>query len=283
MSIVEETDLLDALNAELDPPRHIAVPRDETAVVSIFGVKIANLQESAAIKFLEQMVKAFDGRSQAIYFVNAHTLNFAVRRPEYRALLNRASYVFGDGTGVRWAARYRGMPMKANLNGTDLVPRLFLDTADRGYRYFLLGATPDTVALAADMAQVRFPGWTLAGYHHGYLDEVRNGEVIEQINAARPHLLLVGMGNPLQEQWIDRNLTRLHVPLCMGTGGLFDHWAGNIKRAPRWVRRLGCEWLQLLLQQPHKWRRYLLGNPAFLYRMAAWRNCDIASVRRDGD
>jgi N-acetylglucosaminyldiphosphoundecaprenol N-acetyl-beta-D-mannosaminyltransferase len=96
-------------------------------------------------------------------------------------------------------------------------------------------------------------------------------------------LLLVGMGNPLQEQWIDRNLTRLHVPLCMGTGGLFDHWAGNIKRAPRWVRRLGCEWLQLLLQQPHKWRRYLLGNPAFLYRMAAWRNCDIASVRRDGD
>jgi N-acetylglucosaminyldiphosphoundecaprenol N-acetyl-beta-D-mannosaminyltransferase len=77
------------------------------------------------------------------------------------------------------------------------------------------------------------------------------------------------MGNPLQEQWIDRFGHRIHVPVSIGVGGLFDHWGNNLKRAPVWVRRNGLEWVQLLLQQPHKWRRYLVGNPKFLFRMVA--------------
>jgi N-acetylglucosaminyldiphosphoundecaprenol N-acetyl-beta-D-mannosaminyltransferase len=89
------------------------------------------------------------------------------------------------------------------------------------------------------------------------------------------------MGNPLQEQWIDRHLDQLRVPLCLGTGGLFDHWAGNLRRAPRWVRRLGYEWVQLLMQQPHKWRRYLLGNPAFLWRMVSHRRQDLEMSRSE--
>ena len=75
------------------------------------------------------------------------------------------------------------------------------------------------------------------------------------------------MGNTKQEQWIDKYRDQLKVPVAMGVGGLFDHWAGNLNRAPLWVRKLGYEWLQLLLQQPHKWRRYLVGNPKFLFRM----------------
>ena len=75
------------------------------------------------------------------------------------------------------------------------------------------------------------------------------------------------MGNPLQEQWIHDHRAALRVPVSIGVGGLFDHWGGNLRRAPLWVRRLGFEWLQILLQQPgRKWRRYLLGNPKFLAR-----------------
>jgi N-acetylglucosaminyldiphosphoundecaprenol N-acetyl-beta-D-mannosaminyltransferase len=135
--------------------------------------------------------------------------------------------------------------------------------------------TADTIERAAATATDRFPGWTLVGHHHGYIDMHQAPGVINSINHARPHVLLVGMGNPLQEQWIDRHLDKLQVPLCLGTGGLFDHWAGNLRRAPRWVRRLGYEWLQLLLQQPHKWRRYLLGNPAFVWRMVSQRAEDL--------
>jgi N-acetylglucosaminyldiphosphoundecaprenol N-acetyl-beta-D-mannosaminyltransferase len=241
----------------------------------VFGVRINNLTQPDALSQLEQAICDFNGRSSAVYFVNAHTLNLASRRPRYRELLNRAHRVFGDGTGVRWAARTRGVRMKANLNGTDLVPALFRATAGRGYRYYLLGAHSHTIARAAAKAQESFPGWTLAGYHHGYIPKRRCDDIIRLINDARPDVLLVGMGNPLQERWIDRHLHALRVPLCLGTGGLFDHWAGNLRRASRLVRWLGFEWSQLLLQQPHKWRRYLLGNPRFLLRMILERKRDL--------
>jgi N-acetylglucosaminyldiphosphoundecaprenol N-acetyl-beta-D-mannosaminyltransferase len=242
---------------------------NERTLVSVLGVLINNLTEPQAITLLEDLIN--DGsRSRAIYFANAHTLNTATANRDYRALLNRAFCVFGDGTGVRWAARCHGISMHANLNGTDLIPRLFGDTAGRGYRYFLLGATAETIERTGNNARRRFPGWDLVGVHHGFVfdDDAKSLEAVKKINDARPHLLLVGMGNPRQEQWIDRYLPKLRVPLTMGTGGLFDHWAGNLTRAPSWVRRMGCEWMQLLLQQPHKCRRYLIGNPLFLARIA---------------
>jgi N-acetylglucosaminyldiphosphoundecaprenol N-acetyl-beta-D-mannosaminyltransferase len=259
----------------IDFPLDAAAALRDDSNLSVFGVRIANLDEVAAVGLLEQMIDEYNGRAQAVYFANAHTLNFAAQQPAFREVLNRAACVFGDGTGVRWAARCRGVRMRANLNGTDLVPRLFHDTAGRGLKYFFLGTTAETVARAAAKAQELFPGWTLAGHHHGFIDKHRCPEVIEQINAARPHLLLVCMGNPLQEQWIDRHLGALRVPICMGAGALFDRWAGDLPRAPRWLRRLGHEWAHILLRQPHKWRRYLLGNPLFLWRTMAWRRRDM--------
>jgi N-acetylglucosaminyldiphosphoundecaprenol N-acetyl-beta-D-mannosaminyltransferase len=203
-----------------------------------------------------------------VFYVNAHTLNLACDDPEFRAVLNRANYVFGDGTGVRWATRIlHAAPPKDNVNGTDLTPQLFASTAGRGYRYYLLGNKPERIARAAEFTQREFPGWTLAGFHHGYLTPADDAAIVDQINAAKPHMLLVGMGNPLQEQWIDRNLQRLQVPVCMGIGGLFDYWSGDLERAAPWVRAIGYEWLHLVLRQPHKAGRYLIGNPKFLARV----------------
>ena len=160
-----------------------------------------------------------------------------------------------------------GVRLKDNLVGTDLVPRLFEVTAGKNYRYYLLGAEADTIERATHTVSQQYPGWELAGFHHGYIAFKDTDEVIEKINVARPDLLLVGMGNPRQEYWIHAHKAKLRVPVCIGVGGLFDHWAGNLKRAPLWVRRQGFEWLQILLQQPFKWRRYLVGNPKFLIRI----------------
>ncbi len=114
-----------------------------------------------------------------------------------------------------------------------------------------------------------FPGWVHAGYHHGYLTTPEvTARAIRQINRARPHVLLVGMGNPAQERWIHAHRHELDVPVCMGIGGLFDYWAGNVSRAPQWLRNLGHEWLWRLGQQPgEKAKRYLVGNPLFLMRI----------------
>ena len=167
----------------------------------------------------------------------------------------------------------RGVRLKANLNGTDLVPALL--ARGQGLRCFLLGATPEAIERAAAHFRQAYPGCVLAGHHHGYLDEAATSRVIEAINAADVDLLLVGMGNPLQERWIARHRSRLKVGLCVGVGGLFSYWAGDLDRAPGWMRRCGVEWLHILRRQPKKFQRYVFGNPLFLLRLLLWLPVDL--------
>ena len=241
----------------------------------ILDVEITDISREQAVGLLDKTIAEYDGRAKCVFFVNAHTLNMAETDAGYRNVLNSADHVLGDGTGVRWAALINGTPVKDNVNGTDLIPEFFRATAGQSRRasqrrrYYLLGGAVPTVRKAAEHAQESFPTAELAGFHHGYVkNDEASATVIEQINASRPDVLLVGMGNPLQEEWIHAHRHELKVPLVVGVGGLFDFWAGNFSRAPLWLRKLGHEWVWRLCQQPlEKGRRYLLGNPLFLCRV----------------
>jgi N-acetylglucosaminyldiphosphoundecaprenol N-acetyl-beta-D-mannosaminyltransferase len=236
--------------------------------LQVLGVDILDATLDEAVTALRRSIERCDGTSRSVYFVNAHTLNLATEDPTYRRALNDADFVYGDGTGVRWATRLtHGRSPRDNVNGTDLVPALLESTAGRGYRHYLLGASGPVVERAARQCGRLFPGWTVAGHHHGYLDRAAEARVVDEVNALGCELLLVGMGNPLQEQFIARNRSRLRVPLCLGVGGLFAYWAGDLTRAPAWMRKAGSEWLYLMLAQPRKLRRYAVGNPLFLSRV----------------
>lgn len=250
-----------------------AVENQQDRRIAILGVDITDVTVSRAVDILEGMFRDEPQHTHSIYFVNAHTLNLAQADPGYRETLNSADHVFGDGTGVRWGARLQGVRVRDNLVGTDLTPSLFRMTAGRGYSYFLLGSDEPTVEKAAHYARVNFCGWRQAGFHHGFLtDDELTDRVLEQINEARPDVLLVGMGNPLQERWIARHKHLLRVPVVMGIGGLFDYWADNVSRAPLWLRKAGHEWLWRLYQQPKdKAHRYLVGNPLYLYHVCRER------------
>lgn len=248
----------------------------------LLGVTISDVTKAEACDLIEESLLCVrDGRAAArtFYFVNAHTLNLATEDAGYRDLLNRGDYVLGDGTGVRWGARLQGVRVKDNLVGTDLTPALFESKAGRGYSYFLLGSDEATIEAAAAYARKEFPGWIQAGFHHGFLKEpAAERSAIDAIREARPDVVLVGMGNPIQERWIERWASELPVGACLGIGGLFDYWAGNVSRAPLAFRRAGYEWLWRLYQQPRaKAQRYLVGNPLFLYRLLRDR---AASGRR---
>jgi N-acetylglucosaminyldiphosphoundecaprenol N-acetyl-beta-D-mannosaminyltransferase len=253
---------MDAIAATL--PNATRAPRAAGArPVTVFGVTITDASREAAMRLLDALRRAPGPGS--VYFVNAHTLNLAAADPAYREVLNGADLVFGDGTGVRWAARARGVRLQANLVGTDLVPD-YLESRP-GQRVFLLGGTPEQVDRAGEGFRALFPQTELVGVHHGYLDDATSQAAVAAINAARPDLLLVGMGNPLQERWIARWRDRLDARLCLGVGGVFAYWAGSLDRAPLWLRRQGFEWLHILRRHPHKARRYLVGNAAFLLRL----------------
>ncbi len=120
-----------------------------------------------------------------------------------------------------------------------------------------------------------YPNVVVTGSHHGFLDAEASARVVETINGLDVDLLLVGMGNPLQERWIARYRSQLRARVCVGVGGLFNYWAEEIDRAPLWMRRAGIEWVHVLRRHPWKFRRYMLGNPLFLARMILWLPSDL--------
>jgi N-acetylglucosaminyldiphosphoundecaprenol N-acetyl-beta-D-mannosaminyltransferase len=253
--------------------------RTTATSVRILGVRVMDETMEGAI---DRARSAMDSAGpSSLFFVNAHTLNLATADPTYRRLLNEAEMVFGDGTGVRWAARPRGVEMKANVNGTDLVPAL-LARAD-GARCYLLGNRSEVVERAAEHVRRTYPDVAVVGCHHGFLDEEASARLVETINGLDVDLLLVGMGNPHQEQWIARHRPRLRARLCVGVGGLFNYLADEIDRAPLWMRRAGIEWMHVLRRHPWKLRRYLLGNPLFLARMLLWLPADLRRRRSSPD
>lgn len=232
-------------------------------VVRIVGIDVVDQEMDGAVAELQSIIHERAG-CRSLFFVNANTLNLAIDDQAYARMLNGSDLVFGDGTGVRWAARLRGVRLRANLNGSDVVPALLV--AIPGLRVFLLGGTDDVNARAA-AGLARQYDVEVVGRHRGWLDVTEDGPVIKLINSAAPDLLLVGFGNPDQEEWIARHRAELRVPLVAGTGGLFGFWAGSRVRASPFTRRIGMEWVDTMIREPHKARRYLLGNPKFLYRM----------------
>ena len=117
---------------------------------------------------------------------------------------------------------------------------------------------------AARQLGVRFPGLRVAGTKDGYWPAGQESEVVAEVNASGAGLLLVALGQPRQEEFLDQQRGRLRARLAVGVGGCLDVLAGDLRPAPRWIRRLGCEWLFRCLQEPWRWRR-VLSLPRFVF------------------
>ena len=209
---------------------------------------------------LARLFKRQDGR---VYYSNAHTIVTAAKHPKLAEALQHSDLLLADGSGVRWASKLLGKPIVHNLNGTDLVPLLCKAGAKKGISVYLLGAKPGIAAAAAKNLKV-YPGLKIAGVQHGYYPPTETQKVLEDIQRTRPHLLLVALGVPLQELWINDYASQLPGITCMGVGGLFDFVAERVPRAPQVIRDIGMEWLWRLAVEPSRlWRRYLIGNLMF--------------------
>lgn len=244
------------------PDRHS--PLDATSTAKVLGLALARGTLEQAVERI--VASALEGAKRRYAFVNAHCYNVMWRSTSYREALNSADSLFPDGTGVRWAARLVG-ERADNLNGTDMFPLLCRAARDAGLSIFLLGAQPGVAERVAHTAERLAPGIRIAGTHHGYFDagSVEETAAIERVNASGADILLVAMGVPRQDRWLARHHDSLNVRASLGVGGLFDFYSGRIPRAPKWLRQLGGEWVFRLYQEPIRlFRRYVLGNPAFL-------------------
>jgi len=243
---------------------------------TILGVDIEVMTRDQMVSKLDDAV---DRREQLpVAFANAHTLNVANERPGFRALLKRF-VVVNDGFGVDIASKMKfGRKFPENLNGTDFVPH-FLGASQNKLRIFLLGARLHAVRAAARRMSETWPQHEIAGVRDGYFrDEAQILDVCRAINRSKADVVLVGLGNPLQEQWISRYGPHLEARLLIAVGALFDFLGGNVRRAPMWIRKARCEWIYRLAQEPRRLlHRYLVGNAVFLYRSRSDRRQRVAS------
>lgn len=229
------------------------------------GIRIVNTTMRETLSW--SLTRAADRRTSVLCFVNADCLNQAVDNAPYRLVLQHADRVVADGIGVRLAARFAGYQVRENVNGTDYFPQLCRQAAQDGVSLFLLGARPGVAEATAAAMEKAFPGLRIAGHQHGYFTADEQPDVVAAINASGAGILLVALGAPRQELWIDEHREALEVGLALGVGGLFDFYSGRLPRAPHWMREMGLEWVWRLAQEPSRmWRRYLIGNPRFLLR-----------------
>ncbi len=217
---------------------------------------------------LEWIRQRLTGHDQAVVcMTNAHCANVSCLDAAYHQTLLASALNLADGVGLRIAGKLKRTPVRQNVNGTDLFPRLCAMLEGTQESLYLLGGRPGVAESVAEWIRKRYPNTAIAGYRDGYFNRVDDASVAEEVKRSRASVLLVAMGVPNQELWIQRNVQQTGVRVAIGVGGLFDFYSGRIPRAPEWMREMGLEWTYRLLQEPGRmWKRYLIGNWTFLAR-----------------
>jgi N-acetylglucosaminyldiphosphoundecaprenol N-acetyl-beta-D-mannosaminyltransferase len=237
--------------------------------LELLGVRMTGQTYAEAIT---RMLDAASGGGQLrAHFVNVHNLTEAQDRADLREVFRTAGMICADGMPIVWLSRRRGAPEAERVCGPDVM----LSVCDRGraigLRHYFYGGRPGVPEALAAALQRRFPGLEVAGAVSPPFRaamELESDETIATINDARPSVVWVGLGAPKQEFWVAAHAPRLAAGLILPVGAAFDFHSGRIRRAPRWMRRVGLEWLFRLAMDPRRLaRRYITTNAKFLTRV----------------
>lgn len=195
---------------------------------------------------------------------NLHSLYIYHRDPKMQAFYAKADYVHIDGMPLILFGKLLGFPLQREQRVTyaDWVWSLMAESAKKEWRIFYLGSKPGVANKGAKILQEKFPGLNIKT-SHGYIDIQKgsqdNIDLITTINSYQPHILMVGMGMPRQEYWILDNLEEIQANAILPSGACIDYVAGAIPTPPRWMGKIGLEWLYRLFSEPKRlWRRYLI-------------------------
>lgn len=214
-----------------------------------------------------------EGMRAAVFAtVNAQFVHLASRQPRFAAFLRRADLSVADGMSLVFASRLLGTPLPERIAGIDLTRELCALLATQGGSVYLFGGRPGAAAVAENRLRQLYPALRVAGVGCPPLNFERSPAeadlALRSIQAAHPDLLLVGLGAPKQEYWIEENLDSLPCKLVLGVGCTFDVLSGQVRRAPSCMQRWGVEWFFRLCTEPNRlWLRYLLGNTFFLWAL----------------
>lgn len=241
------------------------------------GFHLSALSTEQFLRTLEEVARARTAPF-VITYLNAATLNLAYERPDQARRLQQMDCLYADGQAVVWGARWLKHPIPERVNAGDFTIAMTQMLARAGLKLALVGGRPPLAGQMGEAEQAAqiFRRWApslkVVYTHHGYFKDEEAESVRQGLEAADPDLVLIGMGSPRQEAFAleGSRAGRARVWWCVGA--LFEYYAGTRLRAPVWMRRAGLEWIFRLTLEPGRlWRRYLLGNPLFVWRVLRGR------------
>lgn len=232
---------------------HVSPPLStEPAIpsVRILGLPVHNVDMASALAAIRSF--AHSGVPHHIVTADASMLVMAQEDASLHAIIAQADLVTPDSIGVLWAAGRTPTPLRERVSGVEISERLCAESAAQGHRIFFLGAAPGVAAAAAEKMREKYPGTCIAGVRDGFFSEAETDAVISAVRAADANILLVAMGIPKQEKWIQAHRNALGCSVLIGVGGTLDVLSGQVRRAPRIMQALRLEWLWRVLSNPSK-------------------------------
>lgn len=233
---------------------------------------IDNVTKKEAIAHIEECIN-----TQKIGHVITPNVDQIIRIESdkyFKKIYENAELLLTDGTPLIWISRWYKKPIKEKICGSDLVPDLCKLAAQKGYSIFLLGAAEGVAAKAAENLKKNNPRLKVAGVYSPPYGFEKDKNEIDKINkmlfTSNADMLFVGMGVPKQDIFIYENMNKYQIPMSFSIGATIDFEAGIQKRAPRWINRIGMEWLYRLVRDPKRmFKRYII-NDMKIFKLA-WR------------
>jgi N-acetylglucosaminyldiphosphoundecaprenol N-acetyl-beta-D-mannosaminyltransferase len=246
-------------------------PQHAFPVSNVLGLPIACVTYQDVLNFLDLQLAA---RSKTFCVtLNLDILRLTAEKPDFHAVVKAADFVFADGMPILWLSQLNksNPTMPERVAGCDIAHDLCRMSHQKGYRVFILGAAPGVADLAVEKLRAELPNLQMAGTYSPAFSElqdaVQSQQIIDRINAAGTDILLVALGAPKQEMWIAKNLSQLDVAVILPCGGSIDFIAGVQKKSPRWIGKLGLEWVFRMACSPKRlFDRYIVHDLPFLVR-----------------
>ncbi|WP_019879667.1 WecB/TagA/CpsF family glycosyltransferase [Succinispira mobilis] len=234
-------------------------------LAKILGISVACYTMQETIDFL--LKRLLNQQKTFVVTANAEIIMLAQNNKEFNRIITKeAELVLPDGAGVVLAARYLGYHMPERVAGCDLVSEILKVAADQNLKVYFLGAAPKIAQKASELSIEKNPGLKIAGVRDGFFSDADVQDIIDAINASEADILLVALGVPKQEIFLNQYREQLKPNLLIGVGGTFDVMAGNVKRAPVFMQKNNLEWLYRFLMQPSRFLR-ILAIPKFIFKV----------------
>lgn len=232
----------------------------------ILDIPVDNVTMEEAVQRFKLLLR--NPGTHTVYTPNAEIMMAAQRDPELKDILSNADMLLPDGAGVVLASKIIQTPLKERVAGFDFTLNCLKLLPEMDISFYFFGGKPGVAEEAVNKIKTDSPNIRIAGVRNGYFSDNEEANIIEQINASNPDVLLVALGAPRQEKWIHQNKHKLSAKICIGVGGTFDVLAGKTKRAPVFFQKHGLEWLYRLYKEPWRFVR-MLDLPRFILLVTA--------------